>query len=183
MSFGKRAARFAVIVVVLCVVAMGALYAYISSGGLIARKKPSGAETMIARWMVRASVPQASKMLKNPLISDSGGEYVSAGRDLYKQKCETCHGYDGSGKTEAVARSTTRRMGNYSISSGTASETPPCRAGRCRIKTPGVSLFSFGIYPRWPQSPPAPGRVRRGRGIRWPRIAALPEIAQGRAQT
>ena len=101
MSFGKRAARIAGIVVVLCVVAMGALYAYISSGGLIARKKPSGAETMIARWMVRASVPQASKMLKNPLVTDSGGQDVSAGRDLYKQKCETCHGYDGSGKTEA----------------------------------------------------------------------------------
>jgi mono/diheme cytochrome c family protein len=101
MSFGKRAARIAAIVVVLCAVAMGALYAYISSGGLIARKKPSGAETMIARLMVRASVPQASKMLKNPLISDSGGQDVSAGRDLYKQKCETCHGYDGSGKTEA----------------------------------------------------------------------------------
>jgi predicted CXXCH cytochrome family protein len=101
MSFGKRATRIAVIVVVLCTAAMGALYAYISSGGLIARKKPSGAETTIARWMVRASVPQTSKMLKNPLISDSGGQDVSAGRDLYKQKCETCHGYDGSGKTEA----------------------------------------------------------------------------------
>jgi hypothetical protein len=83
MSFGKRAVRIAVIAVVFCAVAMGALYAYIRSGGLIARKKPSGAETTIARWMVRASVPQASKMLKNPLISDSGGHDVSAGWDLY----------------------------------------------------------------------------------------------------
>src|SRR5450759_3476451 len=101
MSFGKRAARTAVIVVVLCAVAMGALYAYIRSGGLIARKKPSGAETMIARWMVQASVPKASKMLKNPLTADSRGQDVSAGLDLYRQKCETCHGYDGNGKTEA----------------------------------------------------------------------------------
>jgi predicted CXXCH cytochrome family protein len=101
MSFVKRAARIAVIVGVLCAVAMGALYAYIRSGGLIARKKPSGAETMIARWMVQASVPHASKMLKNPLTADSSGQDVSAGLDLYKQKCETCHGYDGRGKTEA----------------------------------------------------------------------------------
>src|SRR5579862_119384 len=101
MSFGKLAARIAAIVVVLSAVAMGALYSYIRSGGLIARKKPSRAETMIARWMVEASVPQAAKMRKNPLIAESGGEEVSAGRELYKQKCETCHGYDGSGKTEA----------------------------------------------------------------------------------
>src|ERR1700686_1776978 len=101
MSFGKRVARITAIVVVLCAVAMSALYRYIVSGGLIARQKPSRSETSIARWMVRVSVPQAWKTLKNPLSADRGSENLSAGQDLYKQKCETCHGYDGSGKTEA----------------------------------------------------------------------------------
>src|ERR1700688_1679812 len=47
-----------------------------------------------------------------------------------------------------VLRSTTQPMGNCSILSGTAYEIPLCRAGRCRIKTFGDSLFSFGIYPK-----------------------------------
>jgi predicted CXXCH cytochrome family protein len=35
------------------------------------------------------------------MADNAGSENVSAGQELYKQKCETCHGYDGSGKTEA----------------------------------------------------------------------------------
>src|SRR5580704_5867951 len=99
MSFGKLVCRIALVGGALFVLAMGALYAYIVSGGLIARQKPSRAETSIARWMVRVSVPEASKILKNPLSADPGSE--AAGRDLYKQKCDACHGYDGSGKTDA----------------------------------------------------------------------------------
>ena len=42
-------------------------------------------------------------MLKNPLSPDPGGADVSAGRELYRQKCEICHAYDGSGKTDMGA--------------------------------------------------------------------------------
>ena len=103
MSFRKRLTLIAVACAVLLVLAAGALYSYIVSGGLIARQKPSTIETNVARLMVRVSVPEASKVMKNPLMADAGGVDVSAGRELYKQKCEACHGYDGSGKTETGA--------------------------------------------------------------------------------
>ena len=103
MSFRKRLTLIAVTGLVLFVLAAGVLYSYIVSGGLIARQKPSTIETRVARLMVRVSVPEASKLMQNPLMADAGGVNVSAGRELYKQKCETCHGYDGSGKTETGA--------------------------------------------------------------------------------
>jgi mono/diheme cytochrome c family protein len=43
------------------------------------------------------SVPAAAKIAANPLGADPAD--VSAGRDLYRQKCEVCHAYDGSGET------------------------------------------------------------------------------------
>jgi len=101
MSFGRRAARFAAIVAVLGIVASGVLYEYIVSGGLIARQKPTAVEKNVTRWMLRASVPDSAKTMKNPLMADAGGVDVFGGQELYKQKCEVCHGFDGSGKTEA----------------------------------------------------------------------------------
>ena len=71
MFFGKRAVRIAVIVVILCVVAMGALYAYIVSGGLIARQKPPAIEKNVTRLMLDVSVPDSAKTLNNPLMADS----------------------------------------------------------------------------------------------------------------
>ena len=50
----------------------------------------------------------------------------------------------------AVPRLRTRRMGRCSTSSGMAYETPPCPAGKCRIKTPGGWSFSFAICRRLP---------------------------------
>jgi mono/diheme cytochrome c family protein len=98
MSFRKRATLTAAIVIVLLALATGALYWYIVSGGLIARQKPLALEAIVTRWMLQVSLPKAAKMQKNPLLADVGSEDVSAGRELYKQKCEICHSYDGSGK-------------------------------------------------------------------------------------
>jgi len=97
----NRAARFVLLVVVLVMVAVGALYAYIISGGLIARQKPPAIEKNVTRLMLDVSVPDSAKTMKNPLMADGGSIDVFAGQGLYKQKCEVCHGYDGSGKTEA----------------------------------------------------------------------------------
>ena len=101
MTFRKRATLTATVVVVLFALATGALYWYIVSGGLIARQKPPAVEKNVTRWMLDVSVPDSAKTMKNPLMADSGSVSVFAGQDLYKQKCEVCHGYDGSGKTEA----------------------------------------------------------------------------------
>jgi len=97
----NRAARIALIIVLIFVVAVGALYAYIISGGLIARQSPPAIEKNVTRLMLDVSVPDSAKSMKNPLLADGGSIDVFAGQGLYKQKCEVCHGYDGSGKTEA----------------------------------------------------------------------------------
>jgi len=101
VSFKKSVTVTGIVVVVLIVLAGGALYKYIVSGGLIARQKPPAVETTVTRWMLEVSVPESAKAQKNPLRTNAGGEDVSAGREIYKQKCDACHNYDGSGKTEA----------------------------------------------------------------------------------
>src|SRR5262249_3825739 len=99
MSVRKGVALLAGIGAALSMLAGGILYAYILSGGLRARQTPSDIEKRLAGWIVRVSVPDSAKRLQNPLLADAGAIDVSAGRDLYKQKCENCHAYDGSGKT------------------------------------------------------------------------------------
>src|SRR6202162_5904552 len=102
MPFRKRVTLAVAIVVVLFVFALGAAYRYITTGGLIARQKPPAVEASVTMWALRTSVPESAKKLQNPLAADNAAsENVSAGQELYKQKCGTCHGYDGSGKTEA----------------------------------------------------------------------------------
>jgi predicted CXXCH cytochrome family protein len=82
------------------VVAAGAGYRYISTGGLIARQTPGAMETRLAGWVVKASVPAAAKAMRNPLSGEPGTHSVTGGRDLYKDHCEGCHAYDGSGHSE-----------------------------------------------------------------------------------
>lgn len=74
-------------------------YLYIRSGGMIARQKPYSIEATAARWVLNISIPSEAINRKNPLgITDAS---VSAGKQLYSQKCEVCHGFDGGGKTDA----------------------------------------------------------------------------------
>jgi cytochrome c5 len=101
MSFGKRIGFAVAIAVVILAIAIISLYSYIVSGGLIARQNPPAIEKNVTRWMLEVSVPDSSKTMKNPLLANGGTVDVFAGQDLYKQKCEICHGYDGSGKTDA----------------------------------------------------------------------------------
>src|ERR1700694_1483855 len=102
MAFRKKLTLALAVVFVLFIFALGAAYRYITTGGLIARQKPPAVEASVTRWALRTSVPESAKKLQNPLAAHTpASENVSAGQELYKQKCETCHGYDGSGKTEA----------------------------------------------------------------------------------
>ncbi len=66
-----------------------------------ARREPPAAEVLIATWLLHESVPAAARTQVNPLGSDPAD--ITAGRDLFRQKCESCHGYDGSGKTDIGA--------------------------------------------------------------------------------
>jgi predicted CXXCH cytochrome family protein len=73
------------------------LYRYIVSGGLTARQKPTTLESTVAQALVDFSIPRDAKAQKNPLEGHDAD--LAAGRDLYRAKCEACHGYDGRDRT------------------------------------------------------------------------------------
>ena len=55
-------------------------------------------EVSVATWLLRHSVPDLARRTANPIGRDSAD--ITAGEDLFAQKCAACHAYDGSGKTE-----------------------------------------------------------------------------------
>jgi predicted CXXCH cytochrome family protein len=79
-----------------CGAILGVLYARVIPGLSSARTEPPAAETILATWLLHQSVPFETKMSVNPAPDPSD---VAAGKDLYREKCETCHAYDGGGKT------------------------------------------------------------------------------------
>jgi mono/diheme cytochrome c family protein len=90
------------LIVVLAGVALAAgVWRSLLPGLSSARNEPSAAEVLIATWLLQESVPTAAKKMVNPLGGDPAD--IAAGRNIFRQKCEICHGYDGSGKTEVGA--------------------------------------------------------------------------------
>ncbi len=81
--------------------AVGMLHQSVISGLSSARRGAPAIEVAVATWLLRESVPADDKARVNPLGRDSAD--VTAGQDLFRQKCEVCHGYDGGGKTEIGA--------------------------------------------------------------------------------
>jgi predicted CXXCH cytochrome family protein len=81
-------------------VILGALYAFIASEGSSALKDVPALEVKIAQWLLHRTVPASFRAMKNPLSTAAGSPDVSAGQQVYREKCELCHAYDGSGKTE-----------------------------------------------------------------------------------
>lgn len=103
-THGPKRRRFLCVILFFSVaflLAAGLFRHYIKSGSLIARQKPSALETFVARHLIDMSVPDAVKSLKNPLYAGPDGADAAAGRELYKTHCESCHGYDGNGRTAA----------------------------------------------------------------------------------
>src|SRR5258706_9046073 len=110
--FSKRRIILYLLVVVLALI--GTIYQLLLPGLSIAREEPWGLEVQVATWLLQASVPNAAKRVANPLNTAADSPSVAAGRDLFRQKCEVCHAYDGRGKTE--------------IGSGTFPRPPALRA-------------------------------------------------------
>ena len=80
-----------------------ALYLYLVPGLSVARQEPPQIEVMLATWLLRASVPAEARNAVSPLGENPDPAAVAAGAELFRQKCEVCHGYDGSGRTEMGA--------------------------------------------------------------------------------
>ena len=76
-------------------------YAFLSSEGLSARKKPSNFEYAIANFAMGLSIPKEAKKLKNPLTADT--QVLAEARKHYKEHCAVCHAEDGAGKTTLAA--------------------------------------------------------------------------------
>ena len=85
-------------VVLALVVAGAALFYTVVPGLSSARSQPPTLELTVAGWLLRHSVPAEQKQALNPVGRNAAD--VAGGRELFRQKCESCHAYDGSGHTE-----------------------------------------------------------------------------------
>ena len=81
----------------------GSFYWFVLPGLSVADREPSAMEEEIATWLLHQSVPDIAKARANPLGIHPAAAQITAGRDLFRQKCEICHGYAGDGKTEIAA--------------------------------------------------------------------------------
>jgi mono/diheme cytochrome c family protein len=88
----------ATFIILALLAAAGIAYRTFVPGLSSARSEPPELEVAIATWLLHQSVPETEAARTNPLGSDPAE--VAAGSDLFKQKCEICHAYDGSGQTE-----------------------------------------------------------------------------------
>ena len=89
--------------IVLFVIAIGFVCAVIFGwitirSGFSARDNPTALETHIARAAKSLSVPTAGKNAKNPFSNTP--EILREARLHFADHCATCHGNNGSGKTE-----------------------------------------------------------------------------------
>jgi mono/diheme cytochrome c family protein len=66
--------------------------------GFSARDSPSGMEALVARTARRLSMPASERDAKNPFAPTA--EVLGEARTHFADHCATCHGNDGSGKTE-----------------------------------------------------------------------------------
>jgi predicted CXXCH cytochrome family protein len=85
----------------LCMAALGlGLHALLVWEGSSAREDAPALEANLAQWLLHYTVPRVFRSMSNPVDARPGSTDVDAGRAVYSQKCEICHGYDGGGKSE-----------------------------------------------------------------------------------
>ena len=85
-------------ILAIAAVVAGVIYRAIVPGLSIARREPPALEAAVATWLLHQSVPERDRLRANPLGADPAD--IAAGQETFKQKCEACHAYDGSGRTE-----------------------------------------------------------------------------------
>ena len=88
------------VVLALLAVSAAAFYFLILPGLSVARNEPSKFEVAVAGYLLDHSVPASAKAMASPLGAKPDPAAIEAGHRLFTQKCETCHAYDGGGRTE-----------------------------------------------------------------------------------
>jgi len=66
--------------------------------GFRANTQPTYFEARIARALRNASIPHRERRAKNP--AQGNPDALNAGRDRFLMQCSSCHGIDGSGRTQ-----------------------------------------------------------------------------------
>jgi predicted CXXCH cytochrome family protein len=99
----NRGLRRSLIGLMLLVVLLGTAYAAVMWEGSSSRGDAPWLENVVARWLLNRTVPTVERDRPNPLRVHHDAADIQAGRDLYRQKCEICHAYNGSGKSEIAA--------------------------------------------------------------------------------
>jgi predicted CXXCH cytochrome family protein len=88
--------KFALVLVALCIVA--ALYgANLIWRGFSARDEPSSLERVVARAVRNLAIPARAVKAKNPWQATP--DNLKEARDVFMDRCATCHGTDGSGQS------------------------------------------------------------------------------------
>lgn len=96
----KRLWRIAVLSLVVLGVLGAGIFALIVWEGSSAREDAPALEANVAQWLLHYTVPVSFRLMNNPVDVKAGSADVGAGGEVYKQKCEICHAYDGGGKSE-----------------------------------------------------------------------------------
>ena len=97
-GFLGRHATALLLVIVIGVLVGGAIGAWIVVHGVSARDTPTFIEERMARLLRHYAVPRKLRSLRNPLPESP--EAIAAGRMHFADHCASCHGNDGSGRTE-----------------------------------------------------------------------------------
>jgi len=90
------AIALAILVLLLLGAAGAALLLY--RGGISAKAEPSALEKVVARRLLRASIPGAARDLRAPVSPRK--QVLAQGRAHFADHCAICHANDGSGRTE-----------------------------------------------------------------------------------
>ena len=96
----KKALKIGVAIIAIIAVLGGGLVALIVWEGSSAREDAPALEANVAQWLLHYTVPAGFRAMNNPLDTKVGSADVEAGHQVYTQKCEICHAYDGGGKSE-----------------------------------------------------------------------------------
>ena len=159
----KSGIRRGLLALGLVVIFLVCAYALIMWEGSSTRADAPALERFVAQWLLNRTVPSDARTAQNPLRVHPDPADAIAGRDVYREKCEVCHGYDGSGKTE--------------IAAGEYPRPPDLRDASVQHLSDGELLFHItnGIrhtgMPAWNFSP------RRG----WQLVSYLRELPGGLA--